>query len=305
MKRTFIVESDERLRLDVYLAAETDVTRSQIKNLVDKGLVTVGGARIKGGYILRGGDVVEVEFPEYVPDLVPKDIPLDILYEDGDIIVVNKQQGLTVHPAAGNSEDTLVNALLYRFGTLSGMGTDRPGIVHRLDKDTSGVLVVAKNDRAHAALAAQFAGRTVDKRYLAVLDGNVKQDEGIVTTRIARDPADRKRMAVTDGEGRTAITGYKTLERFTRHCYVQFTLFTGRTHQIRVHAKYLGCPVTGDTVYGAKKQEFRLNGQLLHAYRITLKHPTSGEEMTFTAPLPDSFEKVLRILRAKEARPCG
>lgn len=305
MKRTFLVESDERLRLDVYLTAETDVTRSQIKNLVDKGLVTVGGARVKGGYILRGGDVVEVEFPEYVPDLVPKDIPLDVLYEDGDIIVVNKQQGLTVHPAAGNVSDTLVNALLYRFGTLSGMGTDRPGIVHRLDKDTSGVLVAAKNDRAHAALAAQFAGRTVDKQYLAVLDGSLKQDEGVVTTRIARDPADRKRMAVTDGEGRTAITGYKVLERFTRHCYAQFTLFTGRTHQIRVHAKYLGCPVTGDTVYGAKKPEFNLNGQLLHAYRIRLKHPTSGEEMTFTAPLPDYFEKVLRVLRAKEAKPCG
>ena len=303
MRNTFLVEKDERLRLDVYLSMETDVTRSQIKNMVDRGAVTVCGKSVKCGYILKGGDEIEVDFPERETELKPKDIPLDILYEDNDIIAVNKQQGLTVHPAAGNSEDTLVNALLYRFGTLSGMGTDRPGIVHRLDKDTSGVIVVAKNDKAHAALAEQFAQRAVSKTYLAVLDNNLKEDEGLLTTLIGRNPADRKSMAVTT-EGRVALTGYKVLERFVRHCYVRFTLHTGRTHQIRVHAKYLGCPVTGDRLYGAKKPEFGLNGQLLHSYTLSLRHPVSGEQLTFTAPLPDYFEKVLTILRRKEARSC-
>lgn len=299
MKQTFTVERDERVRLDVYLTAEADVTRSQIKNLIEKGCITVNGKTVKSGYALRGGDVVQAEFPAFTTELLPADIPLDVLYEDNDLIVINKQQGLTVHPAAGNWDHTLVNALLFRFSTLSGMGTDRPGIVHRLDKDTSGVLVAAKNDRAHAALAEQFAERTADKRYRAVLDNNLKEDEGILTTKIGR-AADRKSMAVSE-EGRVAITGYKVLERFRQHCYVEFKLFTGRTHQIRVHAKYLGCPVTGDPMYGAKKQQFSLDGQLLHAHSLTIKHPTTGETMRFTAPIPGYFEKVLKILRNREA----
>lgn len=299
MRRTFTAEAGESVRLDVYLTAETEVTRSQIKKLVDEGRITVNGDSTKAAYIVRAGDRIEADFPEPVTELVPKEMPLDVLYEDEEIVVLNKPQGLTVHPAAGNLTDTLVNGLLFRYGTLSAMESTRPGIVHRLDKDTSGVMVVARTDRAHTALAEQFALRTADKRYRAVLSGNLKNDSGTLTTFIGRDPADRKAMAVTE-EGRVAITGYRVLERFKQHCSVEFTLYTGRTHQIRVHAKFLRCPVTCDPVYGFAEKQFPHRGQLLHAYHLAFDHPATGSRVHFTAPLPDYFEAAIAKLRKKE-----
>lgn len=294
----YIVEKGENIRLDVYLTAETPYTRSHIKNLVEGGRVLVNGSACKSGRILKENDVIIAYFDEENPQsLTPKDIPLDILYEDDDIVVINKQQGLTVHPAAGNNTDTLVNALLYRQTALSSVnGVYRSGIVHRLDKDTTGVMVVAKNNAAHNALAEQFSERTAVKLYRAVLEGNLKEDKDILTTFIGRNPADRKTMAVTK-EGRVAITEYRVLRRFKEYCFVEFTLHTGRTHQIRVHAKYLGHPVVGDKTYGFAGRRFTsLKGQLLHSYSLTIRHPSRGELMTFTAPLPDYFQKVYDTL---------
>lgn len=295
----FIVEKDENLRLDVYLTAETEYTRSHIKKLVDGGKVLVNGAECKCGRMLKEKDVITLMSDEQNDVvLIPKEIPLDILYEDDDIVVVNKQQGLTVHPGAGNYEDTLVNALLWRGTSLSSTnGAYRPGIVHRLDKDTSGVMVVAKNDFAHASLAKQFSERSVKKLYVALLEGNLKDDKGILTTFIGRSEKDRKIMAVVK-EGRVAITEYRVLQRFKQNCLTEFNLHTGRTHQIRVHAKYLGHPVLGDKTYGSANKRFSsLSGQLLHSESLTISHPKSGERMTFTAPLPTKFKEVYETLK--------
>ncbi len=288
-------------RLDVVLAAELDVTRSAIKQLVDKGQVTVDGSLPKKcGQAVSVGDVIEVNFPDPVEKIEKQDIPVDVLYEDGDIAIINKPQGLTVHPAGGNYTHTLVNALMFKLDSLSAInGEIRPGIVHRLDKDTSGVMVVAKNDKAHLSLSKQIADRTVRKEYLALLEGNLAEDSGTVVTRIGRSPKNRKLMAVTN-DGREAITDYRVIERFEDNCLVLFNIRTGRTHQIRVHAKHLNHPVVGDKSYGYKKQRFTLDGQLLHAYRLTITHPTSGERMTFTAPVPEYFERVYNVLAAKE-----
>lgn len=294
------IESDADGRLDVIVSALTGYTRSRIKQLVEKGLVRADGVTVKKcGHTLKKGDTVTLDVPDLVEKIEKKDIPVDILYEDDDIAVINKPQGLTVHPAGGNYTDTLVNALMYRLDKLSGInGEIRPGIVHRLDKDTSGVMVVAKNDAAHLNLSAQIAKRTVKKEYLALLEGNLKDDSGIVVTRIGRSPKNRKLMAVLP-EGREAVTDYTVLTRFDDNCLVLFVIRTGRTHQIRVHAKYLGHPVVGDKSYGYKKQKFDLNGQLLHAYRLTFTHPTTGKVMTFVAPVPDYFVKVYDTLAAK------
>ena len=293
-------EPDDKMRLDVYLAEETEYTRSYIKQLTDGGRVLLNGEKPKAGAVVRKGDVIDIDPPEPVTAAKPDpDIPVDIMYEDGDIAVINKQQGLTVHPAPGNFEHTLVNALLARLGSLSAInGALRPGIVHRLDKDTSGVMVVAKSDRAHLSLSRQIAERTVIKKYVAVLDGHRKEEEGRIDAPIGRNPRDRKLMAVVPG-GRRAITDYRLLERLSGHDYVGFRILTGRTHQIRVHAKYIGHPVTGDEQYG-RGAFCGTHGQLLHARSLTFVHPATGEELTFTAPLPEIFEKVLRILRAKD-----
>ena len=235
----------------------------------------------------------------------PEDIPVDIIYQDNDVAVVNKPQGLTVHAGNGNADGTLVNALLFRLDNLSGVGgVIRPGIVHRIDKNTSGLLVVAKNDRAHVNLAEQIAEKTCRRTYIALLEGNLKDDSGTVTTYIGRSQSDRTKMAVVPPEkGKIAITDYTVLERaqFGGQSYTlcRFDLHTGRTHQIRVHAKYLNHPVVGDDVYGRKKREFNLNGQLLHAWRLEFTHPTSGERLVFTAPLPDYFREVLKKLNIK------
>ena len=300
-RRTFPAE--EAVRPDVFLAEKLGKTRSAVKKLIDDGFVTVGGVPVKAGRTLKAGEEISVILPAAKKlDLEPEDIPIDIVYQDSDIAVIDKPQGLTVHAGNGNESHTLVNALLYRLDSLSGInGVVRPGIVHRIDKDTSGLLVVAKNDAAHLSLAGQIQNKTCARIYLALLEGNVEDDSGTIATNIGRSDKNRTMMAVVE-RGRRAVTHYEVLERFGNYTLVRFRLETGRTHQIRVHAKYIGHPVVGDPVYGYKNQKFRLNGQLLHAETLSLDHPVTGERMTFHAPLPDYFENVLISLRAKEGR---
>ena len=297
-RRSYV--ADAAVRADVFLSERASLTRSAVKKLADEGRVFVNGAPVKAGHVLRMGDAVAVEIPDPVPTFaVPEDLPLDIVYEDADMAIINKAQGMTVHAGAGNYTGTLVNALLYRLHDLSGVGgAMRPGIVHRLDKDTSGLMVVAKNDAAHLSLSRQIEEKSAKREYLALLEGVPKEDEGHVVTQIGRDPNDRLKMAVLPaGKGRRAETYYFVEEKFRGHALVRFELKTGRTHQIRVHAKYIGHPVVGDKLYGYKKQRFALSGQLLHAFRLTLTQPTTGERMTFEAPLPAYFARVLEILR--------
>lgn len=302
-KRYFTAEEDFN-RVDIFLAENVEeLTRSSIKRLIDGGKVLVNGKAVKAARGIKAGDGVEIEIPDPVAlSVEPEDIPIDIVYEDGDLAVINKPQGMVVHPACGNTSGTLVNALLYRLDSLSGInGVIRPGIVHRIDKDTSGLLVVAKNDKAHVALSKQIAEKTCHRIYVALQEGVLKDDEGKIVTDIARDSADRVKMAVVPaGKGKTAITEYKVIKRYKEYTLTQFTLYTGRTHQIRVHAKYMGHPIVGDPVYGYKKQKFKLGGQLLHAQRLILTHPTSGKVMEFTAPLPDYFQNVLNILEERQ-----
>lgn len=291
--------NEDKERLDVFLAKASGVSRSHAKKLVDDGLVTVNGKMEKASFILKNGDKIFCVKEEPKPlDVRPVDIPIDIIYQDDDLAVINKPQGLTVHAGCGTDENTLVNALLFSLDKLSGInGVLRPGIVHRIDKDTSGVLLVAKNDKAHVSLANQIEKKICKRKYLALLHGTLKQDEGTVDTLIDRSPKDRTAFAVSKVKGKRAITDYKVVERYTDYTLTEFSLHTGRTHQIRVHAKYLGHPVVGDPVYGPKKCPFKLNGQLLHAYEITFFHPTSGEQMTFQAPLPDYFLQTLNKLK--------
>ena len=299
--RLFIAENDYK-RLDVFLAEQTDeFTRSRIKKLIEDGQVTVQGKPVtKSGEGVKKGCEVVVTVPDAVEYSVrAENIPIDVVYEDDDIAVVNKPRGMTVHVGNGNTEGTLVNALLYALGSLSGIGgVLRPGIVHRIDKDTTGLLVVAKNDKAHVSLAAQIAEKSAHRIYYALLEGIVKDDEGRIVTDIGRHPQDRLKMAVLpDGMGKLAVTDYKVLARFgTEFTLCKFILQTGRTHQIRVHAKHVGHPCVGDPVYGHKKQKFKLDGQLLHAKTLELTHPTSGERMTFNAPLPPEFSEILEKL---------
>ncbi len=301
-ERRFIAEEDFP-RVDVFLVTYTEITRSQIKRLADEGNVFVEGAQVKANHALKKGDEVLLIEPDLKPIAASaEDIPLDIVYEDDDLAVVNKAQGMTVHAGAGNFEGTLVNALLFRLNNLSGVGGAlRPGIVHRIDKDTSGLLVVAKNDRAHLSLSEQIKEKTCRREYYALLEGVLKRDGGTVSTDLGRDPKDRLKMAVLPaGRGKEAVTDYIVEERFRDNTLARFLLHTGRTHQIRVHAKYLGHPVVGDKTYGYKKQRFALKGQLLHAFRLEFTHPTSGERMCFSAPLPDYFERVLTVLRREK-----
>ena len=287
-------------RLDVFLSEQLGVTRSAAKKLIEEGAATLSGKSAKPSAPVKAGDLIAAEIPEpKTLDLAPEDIPIDIVYEDDDIAVINKPQGLTVHAGNGHLSGTLVNALLYRLNSLSGInGVVRPGIVHRIDKDTSGLLVVAKNDAAHLSLSEQIAKKTCAREYLALCDGIFKENAGTVDTYIGRHPSERIKMAVVPaGKGRRAITHYKVLKRYKKgYTLVHFSLETGRTHQIRVHCRHLGHPIAGDPVYGAKKQKFELNGQLLHAYRLSLDHPKTGERMTFEAPLPEHFQRVLDIL---------
>ena len=304
-KRVIVVEDNEGGRLDKYLSEKfEDLTRSYIKKLIDeKDAVLVNGETVKAKHNLKPGDTVSVTVPEPQEiEIAAEDIPLDIVYEDDCMLVVNKPQGMVVHPAAGNYSGTLVNGLLYRCGSsLSGInGEKRPGILHRIDKDTSGLLLVAKNDNAHQRLSEQIKAHSLTRAYKALVHGNIKQDRGRIDAPIGRHPTDRKKMTITDKNSRNAVTNYRVLERFSRYTFVECILETGRTHQIRVHMSKNGHPIVGDKTYGVKKEEFALNGQLLHAYKVGFIHPETGEYMEFTSELPDYYQKVLSILRNRK-----
>ncbi len=289
-------------RVDVFLSqVQFQATRSYLQKLIGDGLVTVNGLEIKANYKLKAGDTVNLFLPQPQELKVePEQIPLEVLYEDSDVIVINKPRRMVVHPAAGNYSGTLVNALLWHCKDLSGInGVMRPGIVHRLDKDTSGVIMAAKNDAAHLCLAEQIKDRTVTRRYMALVHGNLPEPGGIVDAPIGRDPKDRQRMAVVVKNGKPAVTHYKVLERFGDYTFVECRLETGRTHQIRVHMAYLGHPVVCDPKYGPKKPHFSLEGQALHAAVLGFNHPSSGEYLEFSAPLPEEMERVLKGLRGK------
>ena len=287
-------------RADQFLADSLpQLTRSAAQKLLEDGAVTLNGKPVKKNYKTVSGDELVVALPDPAPvDIVPQDIPLDVVYEDEDVIAVNKPVGLVVHPAAGHPDGTLVNALLYYCGeSLSGInGALRPGIVHRIDRDTSGLIIAAKNDFAHLALAAQLQDHSMYREYEAVCVGNLKEDQGTVNAPIARHPTDRKKMAVNFLQGREAITHWTVLERFPGYTHIQCRLETGRTHQIRVHMAHTGHPLLGDVVYGSKKPWPGLAGQCLHARRLSFVHPRTGERMTLECPLPDWFQEVLTKL---------
>lgn len=292
-----LYEADMPDRLDRYLATASGLSRSQIQRLIRDGAVLVNGAPVKANHVVAAGDAVLLRRPEPVPiDAAPEEIPLDIVYEDTDICVINKPQGLVVHPAPGHTGGTLVNGLLHHFGTLSTIGGAlRPGIVHRIDRMTSGLLVVAKNDAAHQALTEQFKTHAARRTYIALVDGNLREDHGIVEENIGRHRTDRKRMAVVS-DGRAAVTRWEVLERFRTHTLLRISLETGRTHQIRVHMAYIHHPVTGDDVYGSARRQLGLEGQALHGYRLHLLHPSTAIEQEFRAPLPAYFIAALQKL---------
>ena len=302
MRTEVIAEiGDEERRLDAFLAERLpELSRSRVQQLIETGCVTLEGAALKKNYRVAAGDLFAVEAPEAVPpDVLPENIPLDIVYEDGDLIVLNKPKGLVVHPAPGHERGTLVNALLWHCGdSLSGIGgVTRPGIVHRLDMDTSGLMLCAKNDRAHQRLSAQLGDRSLSRIYEAILRGTPRDMEGTVDAPIGRSPNDRKKMAVTQSHSRAAVTHYRVLETFPGYSYVQCRLETGRTHQIRVHMAHLGHPVAGDPLYGGGKSELGLTSQCLHARCIRFVHPTTGERMEFASDLPEEFTRALERLR--------
>lgn len=287
------------MRLDKALSIALSKTRNHIEILFDEGHIWVNGKNEKPSYRVKENDVVEYEEKELVPSEMKKEnIPLDIVYEDEDLMVINKPRGMVVHPANGHHEGTLVNALLGYCTDLSGInGVERPGIVHRIDKDTSGLLVVCKNDFAHNEIAKQLKDKTMHREYYALCKGVIKEDDGKIIAPIGRDSYDRLKMAVDVKNGKEAITFFHVEERFNQYTLVSVRLFTGRTHQIRVHMHYIGHPLEGDPLYGKKKNLLFQNGQLLHAYRITFIHPRTQKEMTFEVPLPDDFKAVLERLR--------
>ncbi len=300
MKKEILTAQESYARADVFLSEMLGGTRSSVKKLFESCFVLIDGKPAKPSQSVSAGARAEVTLPDAVScEAKPEDIKIDIVYEDNFLAVINKPQGMTVHAGNGNTEGTLVNALLFHLDSLSGInGVIRPGIVHRIDKDTSGLLVVAKNDAAHLSLAKQIEEKTCRRTYIALLEGNLKNDCGTVTTYIGRDSKDRVKMAVVEpNRGKLAITDYTVLKRYKEgYTLCRFDLHTGRTHQIRVHARYLSHPVVGDPVYGVKKQKFNLNGQLLHAWKLQFIHPATNEEVSFEAPLPDYFIAVLNKL---------
>lgn len=289
-------------RLDVFLTEQNqDFSRSHVQKLIADGKVMVNGQQRKANFKLTAGDEITLEIPEAVEaEILPEDIPLDILYEDKDIIVINKARGMVVHPAAGVFSGTLVNALMHHCTDLSGInGELRPGIVHRLDKDTSGVMVAAKSDKAHLSLAQQIKDKTAHRIYQAIVYGNIKEEAGIIRGDIGRHPVDRKKMAIVQ-DGKSAVTHFKVLERFGEYTLVECALETGRTHQIRVHMTHIGHPLVGDPKYGTngkRKDNFSIQGQALHSMSLELDHPVTGERMTFNTELPEDMQKILRYLR--------
>ncbi|RGS74542.1 RluA family pseudouridine synthase [Mitsuokella sp. AF21-1AC] len=293
-------------RLDVFLTRmEPELSRAHIQKIVAAGKAEVSGRARKSNYKLQAGEMVLLTIPAAQPvAILPEDIPLDVLYEDADIIVVNKPRGMVVHPATGVYSGTLVNALLFHCHDLSGInGEIRPGIVHRLDKDTSGVMVAAKNDAAHIDLAEQIRTKTAHRIYNAIVCGNIREEAGIIKGDIGRHPTDRKKMAIVHEHGKPAVTHFRVLERFGDYTLVECRLETGRTHQIRVHMASIGHPVLGDPKYGPRKAcPFAIEGQALHSLSLSLTHPVTRERMTFTAPLPEDMANILKVLRAKYKR---
>lgn len=295
-----VTEEQTGVRLDVFISGiDTGLTRSRIQKLVTEGGVTVNGNPSKSNYKVREGDIIDITVSEPILlEVKAEKIPLDVVYEDKSLLVVNKPQGMTVHPATGNYSGTLVNALLAHCDDLSGInGVIRPGIVHRIDKDTSGLLVVAKNDEAHLSLADQIKEHTVSRLYMALVHGNIVEPKGIIDAPIGRDARDRKKMAVVTRNAKNAVTRYRVMERFGDFTLVECELETGRTHQIRVHMAYLGYPVAGDPVYGPRKNPLGLKGQALHAYLLGFKHPLSGEYLEFKAELPPYFTALINDLK--------
>lgn len=295
-----ITEELEDERIDKCISILIDsLSRSFIQKLIKDGQVQVNGTTVKGSYRVKTDDDVLFCLPESVePDIEPEDIPLDILYEDKDVIVVNKPKGMVVHPAAGHYSGTMVNALMYHCGSeLSGInGVMRPGIVHRIDMDTTGSVIACKNDKAHNCIAEQLKDHSITRRYHAICHGVLKEDEGTVNKPIGRHPTDRKKMAINEKNGKNAVTHYKVLKRFSEYTYIECRLETGRTHQIRVHMASIGHPLLGDDVYSNRKNPFHLTGQTLHAKILGFRHPTTGEYVEIDAPLPEYFKHLLEIL---------
>ncbi len=296
-----ITEELEDLRIDKCMSMLIDsLSRSFIQKLIKEDAVLVNGKPVKGSYKVKTDDDVLFCLPKAVePDISPENIPLDVLYEDKDVIVVNKPKGMVVHPAAGHYSGTLVNALMYHCGQeLSGInGVMRPGIVHRIDRDTTGSLIVCKNDTAHKAIAEQLKEHSINRKYIAICHGVVKEDEGVIDKPIGRHPVDRKKMSVVAaGNGKNAVTHYRVLERFEKYTYIECVLETGRTHQIRVHMASIGHPLLGDEVYSNQKSPFKLEGQTLHAQVLGFMHPQSGEYVEVSAPVPAYFSHLLDIL---------
>lgn len=293
-----IIFSGESTRIDKYLVQELDgYTRTQIQMMINNGSILVNDEEVKPNYVLKPNDEIVIEYLDPTPsEIVPQDIPLDIYYEDQDVIVVNKPSGMVVHPAPGNYSDTLVNALMFHCQDLSGInGEIRAGIVHRIDKDTSGLLVACKNDLAHKNLSVQFHDKKVTRKYYAICTGVIPHNVGKINAPIGRNPSNRQQMAVVEG-GKEAITHFRVLERFKKHTLVELVLETGRTHQIRVHMKYIGFPLSGDPIYGFKS-EVDIHGQFLHAKTLGFYHPRTNEFLEFDSPLPSYFEEYLQKLR--------
>ena len=298
--RLEITENQAGERIDRFLADSQDLTRSFLQKILKEGEVIVNGKSVKANYKLRKGDRIEFEIPEAVePDIVAEDIPLSILYEDADVLVVDKPKGMVVHPAAGHYSRTLVNAVMYHCkGELSGInGVLRPGIVHRIDRDTTGSIIICKNDMAHNEIARQLKEHSISRRYRAIVTGVLKDEEGTIEGAIGRDKKDRKKMAIT-ADGKPAVTHYRVLQRFKHYTYVECVLETGRTHQIRVHMASIGHPLLGDEVYGRRSDKYKCEGQCLHAMTLGFHHPRTGEYIEVNAPLPPYFEHLLAVLES-------
>lgn len=295
-----ITENQAGERIDRFLADSQDLTRSFLQKILKEGEVIVNGKSVKSNYKLRKSDRIEFEIPEAVePDIVAEDIPLSILYEDADVLVVDKPKGMVVHPAAGHYSRTLVNAVMYHCkGELSGInGVLRPGIVHRIDRDTTGSIIICKNDMAHNEIARQLKEHSINRRYRAIVTGVLKDEEGTIEGAIGRDKKDRKKMAIT-ADGKPAVTHYRVLQRFKHYTYVECVLETGRTHQIRVHMASIGYPLLGDEVYGRRSDKYKCEGQCLHAMTLGFHHPRTGEYIEVNAPLPPYFEHLLAVLES-------
>lgn len=289
-------------RIDKFLSAQLpEQSRSYLQKIIKEGSVLVNGSPVKASYRMDDQDEVTIDLPELKePEIEAENIPLDILYEDDDLLMVNKPKGMVVHPSAGHTTGTLVNAVVYHCKEdLSGInGVMRPGIVHRIDKDTTGVLVICKNDKAHNFVAEQLKEHSITRKYRAIVNGVIKEDEGTVNAPIGRHPTERKKMAINEKNGKHAVTHYRVLERFANHTYIECQLETGRTHQIRVHMASLHHPLLGDTVYGSQKNPYHLEGQTLHAMVLGLIHPSTGSYLEVTAPLPEYFQKLLKRFSA-------